>query len=441
MKSFLVGSAALFILGGAANAADMPAKMPVKAPPPVGYDWTGFYVGGYLGASIGTTQASNPTLTTGTAQLNKGGITGGITLGYNWQFHPQWLVGVEGDFGWLGINQSVLQWNDFARVGEKADWYGTARLRAGYVTGPSLLYVTGGGAFVHFRDTFGDPVTPTENTDTRAGWTVGGGIETKLSRSWTAKTEYMYIDVGSSSFVSNVFATSTPTTFEQHRYHVIKSGLNYKIGEPINALPMLGTAPMLPSNHNWNGFYAGVNVGGGISNVHAVGGGGTAQPATEQDINGTGWAAGGQVGYNYILMSKFLVGAEGDFGYLGVRGSVRDWNDTVRFSDTTNWYGTARVRVGTTTGPALLYFTGGAAWVHLTDAFALIGATRTGSSTTGGWTFGGGTEVALDAHWSARVESLFIDVGNNVRAVGAANGTFKDRFTVVRAGLNYTFGN
>src|SRR6185437_16824655 len=168
MKSFLVASTWLFFVG-AANAADMPTKMPVKAPPVVGYNWSGLYVGGYFGSIVGSTQASTPTFTPGVAQLNQSGFTGGVTGGYNWQFHPQWLVGVEGDFGWLGINQSVMNWNDFVRTGEKADWYGTARLRAGYVTGPSLLYVTGGGAFVHFRDTFGDPVTPTENTDTRAG--------------------------------------------------------------------------------------------------------------------------------------------------------------------------------------------------------------------------------------------------------------------------------
>jgi outer membrane immunogenic protein len=436
-------AAATFLIASPqfATAADIPTKMPMKAPPPVAYDWNGFYIGGYYGASTGTVQGTTPNLTTGEIQLNKGGVTAGATVGYNWQFHPQWLVGVEGDLGWLGINQSVMNWNDFARTGQKADWYGTARLRFGYVTGPSLLYVTGGGAFVHFRDTLGNDPAPTTHTETNAGWTAGGGIETKLSRAWTAKTEYLFVDAGNSSFTSNVFGGPFQTNFDHHRYHVIKAGLNYKLGEPMDGLPLLGNSRMLPSNHNWSGFYVGVNAGGGISNVHVVGGGGTLGTNSEEDVNGTGWAAGGQAGYNYIFMSRFLVGVEGDYGYLGVRGSSRDWNDTVRFSDKTNWYGTARARIGTTTGPALLYFTGGAAWVKLTDTEALIGATSTESRTAHGWTFGGGTEVALDAHWSARVESLYIDVGNDARAVGAARGTFKDRFTVVRAGLNYTFGN
>ena len=70
-------------------------------------------------------------------------------MGYNWQFAPHWLVGIEGDVGTLGIDRTVKEYNDVIIVGSKADWYGTVRGRFGYVTGPSLLYVTGGVAFVH----------------------------------------------------------------------------------------------------------------------------------------------------------------------------------------------------------------------------------------------------------------------------------------------------
>ncbi len=448
MKKFLLGSAALMILTAAAAAADMPVKaMPVKAPPPVSYDWNGLYGGGYFGDAIGNAKAHTDGLTSGVADLNQKGLTLGGTVGYNWQLNPHFLVGVEGDFGWLSLNRTIMQWNDFANVGEKADWTGTLRARFGYVTGPSLLYVTGGGAFVHIRDAFGGTATagPTENSAIRSGWTAGGGIETKLSRSWTAKTEYVYVNVGSSSFASNVFGGPFATTFD-HSFHVIKTGLNYKIGEPfLEGLPLLGTSPMLPSDHNWNGFYVGADISGGISNVRALGGGGTLATGSEEDVNGTGLGGGLLAGYNYVLGKMFLgnwfVGVEGDIGYLGIRGSQRDWNDTVTFSDKTTWYSTARARVGTTTGPALLYLTAGGAWVHLTDMFALIGATSQMSRTAGGWTFGGGTEVALDRRWSARIESLYVDVGHDNLAVGAAHGDFKDRFTVVRVGVSAKIGD
>ncbi len=448
MKRFLLGSAALIVLAGAANAADMPVKaMPVKAPPVAVYDWTGAYIGAYFGDSISNAKAHTDGLTSGVADMNQKGITVGGTIGFNWQFDPRFLVGVEGDIGWLGVNKTTMQWNDFANIGEKADWYGTVRARFGYVTGPSLIYVTGGGAFVNIRDSFGGTAIagPTVSESVKGGWTAGVGIETKLGRAWTAKTEYLYMDVGSTNFASNVFGGPFGTTFD-HSFHVIKTGLNYKLGEPfLDGLPLFGSSSLLPSNHNWTGFYLGANISGGISNVHSLGGGGTLGTGSEQDVNGSGFGGGGMVGYNYVTGIKFLgtwvIGVEGDYGYLGIRGSQRDWNDTVTFSDKTQWYSTARARIGTTTGPAFLYFTGGAAWVRLTDTFALIGATSQMSRTASGWTFGGGTEVALDRRWSARIESLYIDAGHDNLAVGSAHGDFKDRFTVVRFGLAAKIGD
>ncbi len=461
MRKLLLGTVAVVAFGATAGAADLPRKaLPVKAPPPVvSYDWTGFYIGGYFGDSIGNSRTrTDPPGTAGAQagvhELNDKGFTAGVTAGYNWQFDRSWLVGLEGDFGWLDLHPSHSDWNDQVRVGMTADWYATFRGRLGYVAGPSLLYVTGGAAFVHLKDTFGGgqvtaPVglAPTENTTTKTGWTVGGGIETKLSRSWSAKTEYLYIDAGRTSFASDPYSfAGTPTTVD-HSFHVIKTGLNYKLGEPFwDGLPLFGTPSQMASDHNWGGFYAGVNVGAGISDVHTIGTGtyAFASPVAEQDINGTGFAGGGQIGYNLMNIANFLgsswfIGAEGDIGYLGVRGSNTDWFDSVTFTDKTNWYATARARVGTSTGPALLYFTGGAAWVNLTDTLNNAGVAYMSSRTAGGWTVGGGTEVALDSRWSARIESLYMDVGHRVLGA-AAYSDFKDRFTVVRAGLSYQFG-
>ncbi len=458
MKRFLLGTAALFACAGVAGAADLPTKaMPVKAPPPVSYDWTGFYVGGYFGDAIAESKThTDPPGVAGTEpgvnRFNDKGLTFGLTAGYNWQFDPHWLVGAEGDFGWLDIDRTNIEWNDFPLVGLKTNWYGTVRGRLGYVVGPSLLYVTGGGAWVHLTDTFGGGGASfaTTNSSTPTGWTIGGGIETKLSRAWTAKTEYLYIDAGSTNFASDPYiATATVPTTVDHSFHVIKTGLNYKIGEPIlEGLPLFGTSSQLPSDHHWGGFYAGVNAGGGISDIHTIGGAGTQPAGSEQDVNGSGFAGGGHVGYNWmnvmnLLGSSWFIGAEGDIGYLGVRGSEADWFDTGRtFADKTSWYATARGRVGTSTGPALLYMTGGAAWVHLTDTLIQGPFTATSSRTAGGWTIGGGVEVALDSRWSARVESLYMDVGHRILVPAAGTSSdFKDRFTVVRAGVSYALGN
>lgn len=469
MRNLFLSSVALITVAGVANAADLPVKAPVKAVP-IDYLWDGFYAGGYYGEALDQSSVKTPDPTSvtnngsriGEVNVNQYNFTAGVTAGYNWKISPNFLVGVEGDLGYLGLDRTFKEYNDVIFTGEKADWYATARARAGYLTGPSLLYLTGGAAFVRTTDTFGGlvatgvPTVPgTTSTTTRTGWTAGGGIETKLSRNWSAKTEYLYIDTGTNSFVSHPFdpTVNANTTFS-HNIHVFKSGVNYNFSGPGEGLPLFNAA-MLPSNHNWGGFYAGLNAGGGMSNFGASG---APNPANGfgvtglDDINGRGFAGGVQAGYNYMITPRILVGVEGDIGYLGLQQNLFDWFDTsANFTMKTDWYGTARVRAGVSTGPALLYVTGGAAWVHMADGFGPIvppSALITGDlswTTRSGWTIGGGTEVALDAHWSAKIETLYIDTGIRTHTnVPNGNGFFADfheRFAIARAGLNYKFGN
>jgi outer membrane immunogenic protein len=465
MRKLFLGSVALITLVGAANAADMPVKA-LKAAPPIDYLWDGFYVGGYYGDAISQSSAHNsistePGFRTGEVNVNDHQFTAGATAGYNRKIGSNFLVGVEGDAGYLGFDRTFQEYNDVIVVGEKADWYATLRARAGYLTGPSLLYVTGGAAFVHTTDTFGGQVPPapivaSASTTTRTGWTAGGGIETKLSRNWSAKTEYLYIDTGTNTFLANPFGINATTTFN-HNIHVFKTGLNYNFSGPGDGISSLFNGAMLPSDHNWGGVYVGLNAGGGMSNFSARG---APDPRTLgpriglNDVNGNGFAGGVQAGYNYMITPRYFVGVEGDIGYLGMQQNVFDWFDTTaNFTVKTDWYGTARVRAGVSTGPALLYVTGGAAWVHMADGFGPIvppSAVTTGDlnwTTRSGWTVGGGTEVALDAHWSAKIETLYIDTGTTTHTnIPPANGfgfwaDFRERVAIARAGLNYKFGN
>ena len=478
MKTTLIAGVALALTAQLASAADMPVKSPrPSALAAVTYDWTGFYIGGYWGTSIGQSRASTPTGPfdeVGQIDISKAGWTAGGTVGANWQLNPNWLIGVEGDLGYLANNRTFLEWNDTrVSAGVKAGGYATARARFGYVTGASLLYATGGAAFVQVENTFGGcgltgcgggiVTAPTSVTSTRNGWTAGGGIETRLSRNWTAKTEYLYIDAGTTNFLAVPFTTPHQTSF-RNEFHVIKTGLNYRFGGPAEALPFFGGA-MLPTDHNWAGFYAGVNAGGGLTTSPAPGSPVAATPAGDNDMRGNGFAGGAQAGYNFMNLfgrPNWFAGLEADFGYLGIKAAHIDWNDGFQMSQKTTWYGTARARFGTTTGPALLYVTGGAAFVRVenglgskfTPAEILViapGVTVTNdirSETKAGWTIGGGTEVALDARWSARLEYLYIDAGKSKRTSIITSAFFgsvpldsnvSNRFHVVRAGLNYSF--
>lgn len=446
MRQFLLAGVAGLLVAGTAGAADLPRKMPLVAPPPA-WTWTGLYVGAFYGASVGQSDATT-TGVGGTAGLNDAAFGGGLTLGYNWQFSPWGLVGVEGDIGYLGTSRSFQDANDVTTAaGLKSTWYSTLRGRLGYVTGPSVLYVTGGAAWVRLEETFGGSggqvVPPTTFKTTDSGWTAGAGIETRLSRSWSATTEYLYIDLGSNSFAATTSAAAADSVTFKNQFHVLKAGLNYKFGEPFELPFML--AP-LSSPQRWAGFYAGVNLGGGISNVHTpnqsvLAGGG------EVDVNGTGFAGGGHVGYNMLALSNWIVGLEGDIGYLGVSHAKTDWFNTGQAGTLyqpgvdTSWYGTLRGRIGFATGPALLYATGGLAVVDVENSVNVGGARFSTSGTRTGWTFGGGVETELTSRLSARLESLYVDTGTETLTVPTGRSVeFKNRFTVVRAGLSYAFG-
>jgi outer membrane immunogenic protein len=303
----LSGGVALFALVGTAHAADMATKMPVKAPPAPVYDWSGFYLGGYYGSSWSQSNASTPPPivgfgAAGSVDINTTSSTGGVTAGYNLQLSPAWLVGVEGDYGYLGGGQlfNALDQGGF-NVSEKNRSYATLRGRAGFVTGPSLIYITGGVGFVHVTDAFGGNGTaaspPVSSSTTTTGGVFGAGIETKLSRNWSVKTEYLYIDGGSDHvFLSNPFGgpTNVPTNFS-HNFQVVKTGLNYRFDGNWDGLPFFN-GQMLASNHNWNGFYVGGNAGIGTALTHVH-----SNNDDDANINGTGFAGGGQAGYNYLL--------------------------------------------------------------------------------------------------------------------------------------------
>jgi outer membrane immunogenic protein len=454
MNRALVGFAVFAAMSGTqALAADMPLKAP-PAPAPVAYDWTGFYLGGFDSFAVNHATASTPAPgILGATHLGAVGVTGsgwggGVTAGANLQVAPAWLIGLEADYGYLGGGRLFRDWDDLISLGSHPNWIGTVRARAGFVTGPSLLYVTAGVAFVNVTDAFGGQgvpgfliVPPTSSTTTQTGGVIGAGIETKLSRNWSAKTEYEYIAGGHHTFASTVFTIPGAPTVFYHDYQVIKSGLNYRFNGDWDGVPV--NREMLASNHNWNGFYVGGNAGVGatITQTHAPNG----MPGGDEDPHNTGFTGGGQVGYNYMLMQKYLIGLEGDVGGLGLHSLVADWFDTgfATFQEKTTWYSTARVRAGVSTGPALLYITGGGGWVRIQEGFGQTGPVITGqllTRTGSGWTFGGGTEVALDAHWSAKLESLVVNAGNSATIAVAPTAfftTYKDRFMIVRAGLNY----
>jgi outer membrane immunogenic protein len=207
MKKLLTALAAAALLGvvGQASAADMAARpMYTKAPmaPPV-YNWTGAYIGINGGGGWGDFASIDMS----------GGFVGG-TLGYNWQ-QGQTVFGLETDLAWSGIegDTSVIG----IPVTAGSDWFGTVRGRLGFAQDRALWFVSGGLAYgdVHVS------VPGASISDTNAGWTLGGGVEFALQGPWTAKVEYLHVNLGDVTLAG----VSTGSDFDAD---LVRAGLNYR---------------------------------------------------------------------------------------------------------------------------------------------------------------------------------------------------------------------
>lgn len=239
MNKLAVGSAALLTVALATpvHAADLPQPV-YKAPlvaPPVAYNWTGFYVGGNVGGGFASfSDSSTVRGVTTTRTTNADGVIGGGQIGYNYQFAPSWVAGVETDF--QGSSQNKSSTSVAAGVTttqtDSLPWFGTARGRIGYSPVDRwLVYATGGLAYGELKamDTFhtANMVATTTGTTTKVGWTVGGGVEAALFGNWTGKIEYLYIDLPNTTFNSVAFAR--PDTISTHLHENIgRVGMNYR---------------------------------------------------------------------------------------------------------------------------------------------------------------------------------------------------------------------
>ena len=187
-----------------AQAADIPygSRAPYTVNQPLNaYSWAGPYLGGNIGYGWGSV-GNNPT--------KPSGFVGGVQGGYNWQNGPL-VVGLEADIQASAANDTFAPWK-FSNP-----WFGTVRGRVGYALNNVLFYGTGGLAFGELRgQTFG-----LTESHTTAGWTAGVGAEFGFAQNWTAKIEYLYVDLSNTRFV----ITGVPNGY---RFGLARIGVNYR---------------------------------------------------------------------------------------------------------------------------------------------------------------------------------------------------------------------
>ncbi len=263
----------------AATAVALGLGLPARAQAPAPGGWTGFYAGLNAGAAWGRSRASSSidcnlpfipgyfcdntprgldnaaALTaSGTGTANDTGFTGGIQAGYNWQ-RDNFVYGLEADFGAFRLNGSRQGRGtyltlvgpapgDTYTIGTSfsADWLFTLRGRFGAVITPNLLaYATGGLALTRltvgntYSDSAGLNFAGGSNSSAlKTGWTIGGGGEWALTRNWSVKAEYLYVDFGKVNTIANLtdgnpggYAHAISTSADLSA-HVARAGINYR---------------------------------------------------------------------------------------------------------------------------------------------------------------------------------------------------------------------
>lgn len=271
-------------IAGSAFAADLPSRKvaPVMAPVPV-FTWTGFYIGlnAGLGWNAGGAQngwqnftglnsagaalgVAGPTTAWNSGSNSPIGFVGGLTAGYNYQFSPMFVAGLETDIQWAGIKgngsavtavpagvNAIIAHNGSILTAQKTDWFGTLRGRLGITAfSPTfLLYATGGLAYGSAKTAFtmfdvfpgaGAVIAgASAGSATKLGWTAGAGAEWAITQNWSVKGEWLYVDLGRTTLngVNGTilagpvpFPIYTTTQTYRHNFHVVRAGLNYRFG-------------------------------------------------------------------------------------------------------------------------------------------------------------------------------------------------------------------
>ena len=241
LKGLASAAAATVIFATGALAADLPVRAPAPAPvfvSPV-YNWQGFYVGGNVGYGFANgdvvglrTFPGNVFVLPLQGSVDSSGIFGGLQAGYNMQF-GSWVAGVEIDAQLSGMSASAT--GTLVSTKANVNWFGTLRGRLGYAIASNvLIYGTAGGALTDTSYKFTAPAPMLMNrSNTRAGWTAGGGMEYAVNNNWSVKAEYLYVHTGKHRVVNTA---ATFSTFETQSFHAVRLGVNYRFGGPAGAV-------------------------------------------------------------------------------------------------------------------------------------------------------------------------------------------------------------
>jgi len=219
---------------GTASAADLrPVYKAPPAPAPVQYSWAGFYIGGHAGGGFGSNDNS--------------AFLGGGQIGYNWQFAPNWIIGIEADISATDFSKSetILAPGSTLTVDSSLNWVASVRGRLGYTFDNFMVYFTGGGAWADLEGNATLAVagvgTQTASASADAsGWVLGGGFEWMFAPNWTFGVEYLHYDFDEISGTVTGPGGTASFDFDTNNgsVDVVRARLNYKFGDWFGKAPV-----------------------------------------------------------------------------------------------------------------------------------------------------------------------------------------------------------
>jgi outer membrane immunogenic protein len=225
-RTALIGLASAMSLAMPGTGAQAGDRVSIKDGP-APFSWTGFYVGVTAGAGWGESRFDDSGFKSNPFDID--GFVAGGTIGYNFQLSPRWVVGIETDLSFSNISGSFGPGNLGQPNGAffgcspgpcvtDVDWFGTVRARLGATFDRSLVYATGGLAYGKVKSSIVGGGF--DSNDTNVGWTIGGGIEHAVSRNWSAKIEYLHVDLGWTGIGKDLKSDA--------QFDVVRAGLNYR---------------------------------------------------------------------------------------------------------------------------------------------------------------------------------------------------------------------
>ncbi|MDN5927625.1 MAG: outer membrane beta-barrel protein [Hyphomicrobiales bacterium] len=424
LRAILLGATSAIFMASAGHAADL-----VAAPPPTGFNWSGFYVG--VGGGFGAVNHKIGVSGLGSFNgIGGEGLFGELTVGYDHMLTDRILLGgfIDTHVGNIGMNLDAAPLIN----ADLTNSYGfDAIARLGYVLNDSTLgYVLGGYTWEHFKLDASSPFFggSFDYNESRSGYVLGVGMETAIGHNWTIKTEYRYADYGNKSVLDLAPGTSLNVEPSTHTFHI---AANYRFGAE-------GTGPAIASPaYDWTGFYVGAALGAGevVHDLSIFGG--------AADLNGIGGEG---------VFGELNAGYDHDFGNF-VAGAMVDGNLSGISTDLDigGGGGSAHLkadygfdilgRVGMKVNPSTLaYVLGGYSWAHFKaeasgPAFGGSGSYDWNSS---GFSVGGGLETAVATNTTLGIEYRYAQFGSEDFGSGGAFEVKPSSHTV-RVGLKYKF--